>query len=577
MNPEVGPEEPTGEPRGDLAGEPTDGPPGDPSGQPTQERPVFSYVTDDAPADVPAQQPPDGPLEEPLVLGAVAVLCAALGGIGLLLSGLWLLGWLHILAWLLLGVALGSALLAGLAMVARRFRARWRMLLAGLTAGALAAAMTVPAVLDTRPQALADVALARTAPLIRDDQVVSVPVAGAPVLIRYGDGAGTLLSAQGAETIPAQKGTALGLSADGRWLVQAGPERTVLTGLAGPASSQGGGEAVSIPGTLLALTADTAITHHCEADTCRLSGFPLEGGEPAARWSVLDSADPVGQDGEGHEFDPTGSLPPLGRAFATTGLVPSAPVRFDPAQGWVWIDPATGVAVGRVLARPTETCHAVSTTAAARDAAPLQAPNPAAVLLCAEGNGVLTAHGIEGGAERWVSEGSPSGAWRAEVTQGAVLATGTETGTDVQGEMIASPAQSAWQAPGGDLLDAAVPMTARFGIDAAVILGVDADHRVVGYDSVTGQSLWSAGAEGEVRGALSPGSAVTVDQAPRRAPLDPTGATRLRIGDPARGLASRTVVTRDDIREVRAVGVRQALVVTDEATYLIGGSDRRAS
>ena len=174
-------------------------------------------MSEGSPAPAPAPAPAPGP-DAATALG-LAVVLLALAGISALLGGHFLLGALRLAAGLLAGAGLGTLLLA---LLGGRLRRRVRILLlaAGL-ALAVAAALTVPAVLATRPDRLERAAIATLAPLREGEAVHSAPDEQGPVLVRRADGTAQLVSAEaGVEEVEAAPEDVLALSADGTRLVQ---------------------------------------------------------------------------------------------------------------------------------------------------------------------------------------------------------------------------------------------------------------------------------------------------------------------------------------------------------------------
>src|SRR5699024_1296575 len=77
-------------------------------------------------------------------------------------------------------------------------------------------------------------------------------------------------------------------------------------------------------------------------------------------------------------------------ALRTTGVMPVVPLSFDPAQGWVQLDPATGFPVGRILAGPEDECRIAATGAPADGTDPLRSA-PRVLTVCSAEDGSMTA------------------------------------------------------------------------------------------------------------------------------------------------------------------------------------------
>ncbi|WP_422115596.1 hypothetical protein [Brachybacterium sp. UNK5269] len=175
-----------------------------------------------------APEPAAGP--EPVTALAAAVALLALAGIGALLADHLLSGALRLAAGALAGAGLGAAALA-----VTGARGRPRRSLAAAVAGAAALALTVPAVLATRPPALADLAAVRIAALAEGDRVHSLPDPAAPVLVRRAAGDAELLDATGVRRLDAAPADLVALSADGARLVHVRDGATTVL----PADSAG--------------------------------------------------------------------------------------------------------------------------------------------------------------------------------------------------------------------------------------------------------------------------------------------------------------------------------------------------
>src|SRR5699024_7598470 len=127
----------------------------------------------------------------------------------------------------------------------------------------------------------------------------------------------------------------------------------------------GGFPARSFEGTPLALVGDTIVLRSCADGFCRLSGYDLTAPEEPS-WVVSAPSETRGPDPAGAEVPARRDTPPgLLDALRTTGVMPVVPLSFDPAQGWVQLDPATGFPVGRILAGPEDECRIAATGAPA--------------------------------------------------------------------------------------------------------------------------------------------------------------------------------------------------------------------
>lgn len=541
-------------------------------------RPVFAYGPQDFSGPKGLADPEDpaefvgepGPFEDPVLIVSAGIVLACLAGMAWLLADMLLDGRLLVLAGVLAGLAAGCALLAALA----RFtplRMLLQRCLAGAAAAAVALGLLVPALSGTGPEELAERAAVSTAALTEGDTVASVP--GAPVLIRRADGSGELLGEDGVQEIAGAEASTLGLSADGAWLVGVGDGTSWVRSLAGGAL----GPVQELDGTLLTLTGDIAVLHRCAEGRCDLAGWDLAAeGADQELWSITAPEEARGQAPAGAEIALGGDsdagadqegAPEATAAVQADGVVPSAPVRFDPEQGWLWFDPTSGHPVGRVLSDPEQDCRVASVPAVETGAA--QTHGPAAVMVCSTDDGVLTASGLSDGAARWTSEASPAGSWTVRLTEGAVLARGTEEGTDIEGEMVASSTRARWTASGGVSPPA---LRARIGLDGALILGFTERDEALAADTATGEILWTVpvrAADRDPRGALGHDGAVIVDSAPRSHPFDPRDAQRLRVLDRARGRVQEALVTRDPIERVQPLSEGRVLVGSGERLMLL--------
>ena len=507
--------------------------------------------------------------ERTLWLGA-AVTLLAVAGICALLGGHLLLGVLRLAAGLLAGAGLGAALLA---VLGPRLPRRARGAAAGLLALVLAAALTTPAVVATRLDPLEQSATASIAALGEGDVVHSLPLPDAPVLVRRADGSSQLLDAHGVRPVDASAHDVLALSHDGTHLVRATGASTAVLSLDRSLSTPDGGfPTTTFEGTPLALADGVLVLRDCADGYCHLSGYDLTAPEEPL-WVVTGSAETRGT-------DPAGQAVPA-RAEAETGLLdaaradgvlPAVPLHFDPAQGWVQLDPATGFPVGRILAGPEEECR-ISATEAPATAQDPRRPAPQVLTVCSDEDGALTATAFHEGEQLWQSDPSPAGSWSVRMDQGRVLAEGTEAGAEVAGEIIASEQQAAWSAPGGEGVQEASAFTARIGIDGAAMVVTNEAGQLLGYDTAEGTNLWTLPltAPGTpVRGTLEAGTAVVLGEVVREEPLDPRGAQRVQVLDAASGEVSLEARTAEEIGAVHALGGGRALVTVGERTLLLG-------
>src|SRR5699024_567617 len=130
-----------------------------------------------------------------------------------------------------------------------------------------------------------------------------------------------------------------------------------------PATSSPHGRypAPTFEGTPLALAGDVIVLRSCADGFCRLSGYDLTAPEEPA-WVVSAPSETRGPDPAGPEISARrDTAPGLLDALRTTGVMPAVPLSFDPAQGWVQLDPTTGFPVGRILAGPDEECRIAAT------------------------------------------------------------------------------------------------------------------------------------------------------------------------------------------------------------------------
>ncbi|MCT1909449.1 outer membrane protein assembly factor BamB family protein [Brachybacterium paraconglomeratum] len=500
----------------------------------------------------------------------LAVVLLALAGICALLGDHFLLGALRLGAGVLAGAGLGVLLIA---LLGGRLRRRMRTLLAAGLALVVALALTVPAVLPTRLDSLEHAAAAEIAPLGEEDTVASAPGGQGPVLVRRADGTAQLVEpGTGAREVESAPDDVLALSADGTRLVQVSGEVTRVHELGGgePAESPA---RVELPGQPLALSGDTLVLRACEKGVCRVRGVDLTArGEPL--WTVMDAEETRGPDQAGLALPARFEAPPgLLDAVAATGVLPSVPLRFDPAQGWLQIDAATGFPVGRVLAPADADCR-IAATPAPPDPQSVQEQGPLVLTVCAGEDGALTAAAFRDGAPLWESAPSPAGDWTVRLEAGRVLASGTEAGTTAEGEILASEHGADWTAPGGDGVAQAEAFTARIGIDGTRMVLTNEAGQLLAYDTATGTNSWTLpleDPEAEARGSLAAGTAVVVDEPVREDPLDPRGAQRLRVITAEDGEVSEELVLDEEITAWRPLSGGRALVSTDEGTVLLGG------
>ncbi len=495
----------------------------------------------------------------------LAVTAFALAGIAALLGAHALIGALRLIAGLLAGVGLGLVVLAVLPI--GRFSRRVRTLLAAVAALVLALALTVPALLHSTHPRLEDAAAARIPALSSKDRITSAPVPGSPVLIRHGNGSVDVLDTGGSRTIELTPPEIPALSADGTRLLLIGAESTRIQPLHGDAA-----EERTVPGQVTSLDGTLAVARHCADGACHLSGYDLTTAKAQALWTLSDAPETRGPDPAGVEVPVT--APPAGvlEAITATALMPSTALRYDPAQGWLQIDPRTGFPLGSVLAPADSSCRIAATAPAvgAETGRGLLPAGPTVLTVCPGREGTLQATAWEEGRQRWASAPSPAGTWRVRMQAGRVIGVGIEAGASAEGEIIASQAQAEWSAPGGALMAQAEPLRARIGMDSSRILGVNALGQVVAYDAATGENLWSRpGREGAVRGALGAGSAVLVQPLERRHAMDPRGATVVTVLDAAQGSERVRVSTGNDVQSVHPVGRDRALVNTPDGAWLL--------
>lgn len=528
---------------------------------------------DDSGADVRGTGDPDTGergADATLALGA-AVTLLALAGICALLGGHFRLGALRLAAGILAGAGVGAGLLAALGTRGRR---GLRLLLAAGTALALALVLTIPAVLNSRIPPLAQQAHVVIDPLAEDDLVHSLPAPDTPVLVRRASGQAQLLDAQGARSITAAPEDVIALSEDGTRAVHVTAETTEVLTLDRSVSggADGGLPSISLDGAPLALDGDLIVMRHCEEELCRLTGHDLTAPETPL-WSLLDAEETRGIDPAGHEIPARPAQPPGPLdALRAAGVLPTIPLRFAPAQGWTQLDPATGFPVGRILAGADEDCRLTPTRPLTTAQDPL---HEAALVMtvCSAPDGALTATAFQDGEQLWQSEPSPAGTWSVRLDGASVLATGTEEGAEVAGEIVATGQHAAWAAPGGDGVRQASAFTARIGIDAAAMVVTNDVGQLLAYDTVDGTNLWTlplTSPDAEVAGSLAQGTAVVRDSLERQTPLTPRGAERLRVLDAASGEVTVDTEVAERIEAAHPLGGGRALVTVDGQALLLG-------
>lgn len=511
-----------------------------------------------------------GGLDRATALGVVVVLLAVAGICALLADHL-LIGALRLAAGVLAGLAIGAAVLA--LPIRRRRTAR---ILAASAAAAGALALTVPAVLDTRLDALADHALADVEAIGEGDQVISVPRASSPVLVRSADGTGQLLQAGRIDPVDADDGDLLALSAEGTHLLHVtGETTTVHTLVQGSAPEM----LATFDGSPVAMADDVLVMRACEDGTCRTSGYELAAATgtaaepPTAIWTVQDAPDADGPDPAGIDMPARQAQPrdELG-ALRDSGVLPQVALRHDPAQGWVQVDPATGFAIGEVLAGADQDCRIIPTSAPVEPAS-MQEEGPVVLTVCSADDGAMTARAHRDGLPLWESDPSPAGEWTLRADRGRVIAQGTEAGTDTPGEIVVGEQRAAWTAPGGGGLDQATALTARIGIDGTRMLVTNTAGQIAAYGTLDGTDRWSlpmASAEGSVRGTIGADSAVVLDEHVRTRPLDAREAHRLRVIDLSTGEVTQEIVVDEDVDALMPVGAGSVLVTVGDRTYLLG-------
>ncbi|ASK65418.1 hypothetical protein CFK39_05750 [Brachybacterium avium] len=502
-----------------------------------------------------------------------AVVLLALAGICVLLGSHFVLGALRLAAGILAGLGVGVTLFAVLSGRRARPAPRPRILVAAGAALATALALTVPAVLATRVDPLEDRAAAGLEALAEGDAVHSLPGPDSPVLVHRAEGAAEVLIGSGVHHVDATTHDVLALSADGQRLVRAtGASTEVL--LLDPTASDPEGRFPSqtFEGTPLALAGDRIVLRSCTEGFCRASGFDLTAPEEPL-WVVSASAETRGTDPAGVEVPARAEQPPgLLDALRTTGVMPTVPLSFDPGQGWVQLDLATGFPVGRIIAGPEDECRIAATDEAVGAADPLHA-SPLVLTVCSADDGALTATAFRDGAVLWESAPSPAGDWSVRLDQGRVLATGTETDSTAVGEIIASEQRADWTAPGGAGMEQAAAFTTRIGIDGAAMVVTNPSGQLLAYELADGANTWTLPLDTsgtEVRGTLEAGTAVVMDGARREQPLQPRSTRRLRVIDAATGEVTFEARVAEEIDAVRAVGGGRALVTVDGQTLLLG-------
>ena len=584
----------------------------------------------DVPEFVSAEETPEQPSPhepgsrwrlDPVAATGVAVVLLALAGISAMVGGHFLLGGLRIAAGVLVGAGAGAGLVA---LLGTRRGSVPVAVPAAILAVLMALALTVPGILSHRVAPLERHATAVLAAVTEADLVASAPVPDSPLLIRRASGGAELVRGERVDRLEVAEGPegasehVLALSADGRYLlhVHASAGESSDGGatdgeVPDDGSSGEGGEpstevfdladaaapprlVAQLEGAPLALEGEIAVMRVCSEGICRLSGLDLAAelagqGQPdaeqtdgeqarepaAALWTVTHGSqedpargpDPVGTPVPARAEEPAGLLD----AARTTGLLPAVPLKHDTAQGWVQLDPTTGFPLGRILAGPEAPCR-IGATAPPPSGPSLHEAAPTVLTACTDEEGAVTVTAFAEGRELWTSEPSPAGEWTLRLEAGRVLATGTEAGTEVTGEIVASEQQAAWSSPGGEALADAATFTTRLGIDGARMVVTNDIGQLVAYDTATGQNIWTlavTGSEG-MRGDLSAGTAVVLDATARTASLQPRSAQRLRVIDAATGEVTGQWRTAEQVDAVRGVGAGRALVTTGDRTLLLG-------
>lgn len=510
---------------------------------------------------------------------AVAVALLALAGVAALLGDHLLLGALRILAGVLAAAGAG-ALVLGLAsrlLAPGPARSVLPRVLAASVAVLLGLALTLPPLLASRPTPLDRLAVATLPALGETDRVVSLPIPHSPVLVLRADGTASLLRGARVDAVTAHPGDVLALSAEGSRLVRIGDGVTVVSDLPEDGAPV---EAVSLPGAPLALDGNLLVLRTCADGSCWISGHDLAAGAQApALWTTSDGAGEEPHAAPGP--DPSGVPVPLDagepadllEALRSTGILPAVPLRFDPDQGWLQLDPTTGFPLGNVLTDPAQDCRIAVTAAPPARSGTLPDPAPQVLTVCGDADGALTATAHREGAVLWRSDPSPAGTWTVQLGHGRVIAVGTEQGSAVAGEIVAAQDRAAWVAPGGAALRDASALTARIGIDGARMVVINDAGQLIGYDTSHGTTLWALAVQGpvdEVRGSLAAGTAVVVDEARRTAALDPREGRRLRVIDAATGEVTVEAVLARPPEASVPVGTGMALVTDGDRTHLVG-------
>jgi len=511
------------------------------------------------PAD-PAAGTHDAPGHDAATLLGIAVASLALGGVCWLLGAHLLIGALRLAAGVLLGLGAGVAVLALLAR-ARPGR-RWSGLRPAAALGlALALALTVPAAIGHRPDSLADAAIARLAPLAEGDGIIAGRTPDAPVLIHRATGPDELLdpAAGSVRSLPEADADRVLLAADGTrvLLVGAGSTRVLDASALGSAPPP----VAEVAGTPIALDGDLLVVQRPAESGCATSGHDLAAGEDAAAlWTLLDAT------AGGCE-----ATRALAGSDAPAALLPTVPVRTDPRQGILQMDPATGFPVGQVLAPAQENCRAHVTGPEPAPPGSMPGTEDLVLVVCSGEGGALSVRAFADGAPLWSSAPSPAGEWEVRADAGRVIASGTERGTDVPGEIVASRERAGWSAPGGPGIAPAGGFRARLGIDGTAMVVVNSGAQTVAYDTATGRQLWALPAsrpDVEVTGTSAHGTSIVLDPAARTGALDPRDAQRLRVVD-ADGRVTTELVLRERPGSLHPLPGGRALLGASDALLLI--------
>lgn len=525
-----------------------------------------------------------------------ALAAATFGATAWLLADHFLIGALLILACVLCGAAAASVLAAFVSATSQRAKTGPVALAVLVAVGLL-----IPQFLASRYEDLATAGV--PLPEVPPPGTVALPHADPElVVLAYPEGGGHAVTIPAGDdsTPTAEKGqissggsptstyrslltdhgtgTTVLSSADGEFLLAVTGEETTVFRLTD--TTRNNGESSSgeredtrdirgpLPGTPIAVDRATIIMRSCSPDgACTLSGYPWEGTDNTPAWQIREPDHPWYAQADNTILDPSQSPSP-----ATRPVLPGHAVLFDPSQGLIELDPATGFAVGQTLSTPDETCRAAVSSVASSAAAPYQAaPSDSDVVLtlCEGEDGAVTAAAWDRGHLIWQSDPSPAGQWTALADHGLLVAAGTESDTGADGELLAA-GSGPWSVPGADADLSTV--RARVAMDGRFMSVITVDGDLVLADTRTGVGRSLHDISGQVRGSWQHHDALVIlDDVERTHPLHPRdGAMRLRVIEMTSGDVTARIRLRSTPDEVIPVPGGQVIVVTGDRAVLLG-------